>query len=381
MVYAHKSADFGTRMVRGFVRAGEMRTQGSRYVMHFSPYGDEPDRVSYNIKIPQGKRFVSRMLARHACMKRSDQRFELTDLRATLKILQQVKRSYGLQTAKEVRFLAANLISGFKVVQDERSGAEEWLRRRGVMLERNGREVTIRDRLGEQTFTDDYYNTGLKHVLWEAIKGKGLILALVDARERLSVEKALGGADDETMVEAIRSGRYFEISCHRFWGGKNLKGLRRLSLRSPLKISDYVTLERVSIKEHSSLKNITENGWLSTIKKVLNNQFQPSEKEHYKGLMTKKEYRTLKRDLSRHPGCPQTRSSEDLAKWLESFLENDYLLRSQGDGFVLSFLFKITQDLLQSESSLGSSYCEALGEMGVLDIRSESSGGVGRRKI
>ena len=144
---------------RGFSRGAEGSKLYTRsgYVLNFNPFDDEREDSGYVLEIPKGKRFIRKLIARFSALDKSRTVLEVSDLRGAIKHLDGIRNTYGRYTAKEVRYLAAQILSGFTVVSTEYSGGyDEWLKSNGIVLVRDGRNVHIKDRQGEINFVIPY---------------------------------------------------------------------------------------------------------------------------------------------------------------------------------------------------------------------------------
>lgn len=352
---------------QGFSRGAEGSKLYTRsgYVLNFNPFDDEKEDSGYVLEIPKGKRFIRKLIARFSALDKSRTVLEVSDLRGAIKHLDGIRNTYGRYTAKEVRYLAAQILSGFTVVSTEyRGGYDEWLKSNGITLLRDGRNVYIKDRRGEITFTDDYYNTGLKACFWEYIKKGQLALAFTDARERASVKRVFGGTEDELLVGALLSGDYMGRSASRFWGGKGLENVRPVEIRERKKFGQTVRLERKQMSYKRSL-GLHTGGWFEIVRDVLKNDINPADREYYKDKLARNEYRKMKKELSRRPR-EGGKSLEAVGHWVASYLEQDFLRHGKREE-ALSFILRGAQDFLQWDGGMHSQYVSVLRALGTLD--------------
>lgn len=362
--------DCQQNMVRssgGFSRGAEGSKLYTRsgYVLNFNPFDDEKEDSGYVLEIPKGKKFIRKLIARFSALNKSRAVLEVSDLRGAIKHLDGIRNTYGRFTAKEVRYLAAQILSGFTVVTTEnRGGCEEWMKSNGIVLERNGREVKIRDRLGEIKFTDDFYNTGLKACFWEHIRKGEVALAFSDARERASVKRVLGGTEDELLVGALLDRSYFDKKASRFWGGVGLENVRPIVVRERKAINRSVRLERKQTSYKRSLMLHT-GGWFEIVRDILKNDINPADREYYKDKLTRNEYRKMKKELVRRKK-EGGNSLEAVSHWVASYLENDFLLHGKRED-AMSFVLRGAQDFLQWDGGLHSQYVSVLRALGNLD--------------
>lgn len=336
----------------------------SGYILHFNPYEDESKTTGCVLEIPRGRKFMRKLAARYSALERSNNMVEVSDLRDALRQLDSIKNTYGHCTAKEVRFLASQILSGFTVVSNEKGDTEKWFERNKIALERNGREVKIKDVEGEFSFIDDYYNTGLKALLWEHLRSGEIAIGFTDERERVSVKRILGSFMDEDLVGFFLDGRYEKTTSTRFWGGK-FDGWRPLKLPALKAFKDTVKLVRVRQGNSFVPLLMRKDGWFNITKDILTGKINRAETEALKDKLPRNEYRRMRKELGRRHRAG-SRTLDNVCLWVTNYLEEEYLLHGKRE-WAMSFLIRGSADLLHWDGGLQSQYVATLRAMGCLE--------------
>jgi len=346
---------------RSMGRSDGIRTIYSRagYALTIIPYDKECNDNVTNTSIPDGRKLVKKFISSFGQTTVNKNFVEVTDFRAAVDFMNNVRTLYGSAIARQVRRLSACLMSGYRVVVNQDNTLEEHLKRLGLTVDRDGRKVHITDQKGVISFVDDYYNTGLKFCLNRLLSSGRIALSFIDERPRFSVEKLLGDSSDGALLDFFKSGAYLSKSCTKFWGGKGMDSCREV-VTLPDKGSIFPVLVRREGRK--TLRGLAFRGdnYYEIVADILAGVINPTEREDCKASLSKHKYKRMKSEFNNRMG----RSSLDPVACLAHFVRDagSYCTFKEQCGFA----FKVGQDHLQWRGGTGERYSEALRGLGLL---------------
>lgn len=327
------------------------------------------------LDVPSGRKFMRKVMARYQVLEQKKKFVDITQVRSMVKYMASVREQHGMKFAKAVRLLAAQMMNGFEVVSLDRGSAHEQLKVLGVDLSIDGRDVTVRDLVGEFKYRDDYYFTATKYVLLGVLKKYDIKLTLVDQRDRNSVMKIFGDKSDEILVENFSSGAYKSNRITKLWGGLNMENARPAVFREDVGLvgRDIKIVKRTKVVVDWEKAKSRED-WLVVFENILTHNFDKKRTEQVKALMDKGKFKRVRNRLRRMGAFEIMHPCKILAEYIYDALliEIDYdpatwvsfvvrgcnnLLRYQGD--------RIQQlshacDELSSVSTESSGFCSEI---------------------
>lgn len=147
------------------------------------------------------------------------------------KVLRKLREEMGETSTKEIRFMVALKHGGFKQVGKTGVGLVDVLKGLGVHLSVNGRSVVLTQNGNIQSFTDDFYWSGLRFILSEVLEATQVAFPYVDQRDMHSVKKLSGQQDPKAYLRQLLDNDQYHCPQTRFYGGSGLTGLWRVVVK------------------------------------------------------------------------------------------------------------------------------------------------------
>lgn len=328
------------------------------YLLHFSPFENAEKKVSYMAQLPRGRHFIRRVMARANALKEKNLVMDITSFAQMRTTIRRIVNKHGTATAKEVRFLAAQISNGYRVATVNNISHAEL----GLNIVRDGRNVTITDKIGTIKFVDDYYNTGIRHCLWNLLQEGSIEIGLIDQRERRSLDLKFKNSTDEFLESKMADGSYFKEKIFSLYGGKDMLNCRRVIISKSTEVKVSVKVVRGS--RPIALEALEEPN--DIVECILTGGYNTARAHKGIGNIDRRDYKFAKMMLLRKPR--KDNSLQTYVKWVGDLYGELKPVLEWDIATYRAFVMRAAQDLLQWEGGRRSAYMASVQALGELDV-------------